>query len=162
MNLKLKRWLALVGLVFVCQGVGALGAISTVQSLDSWYSALNKPFFNPPNWIFGPVWTSLYLMMAVSSWLVLGTEIKNKELKRRALFLFVLQLVLNACWSFLFFGMRHPFYGLVDIVLLCIFIFLTIKSFQRISKWAAILLWPYFAWVSFATVLNFSLWWLNR
>jgi benzodiazapine receptor len=160
-NTKLKRFFSLIGLILLCQGVGILGALSTTQNLEGWYRHLTKPFFNPPNWIFGPVWTSLYLMMAVSCWLVL-CQPSDKKLKTKALLFFGLQLIANALWSFLFFGMQNTFYGLVDILLLAVLIFLTLKSFRVISKLAAMLLWPYFAWVCFATLLNFSLWWLNR
>jgi tryptophan-rich sensory protein len=126
---------------------------------DEWYEALNKPPWNPPNWVFGPVWTALYTMMAVAAWLV--WQPGGFARQRRALTWFLTQLALNAMWTPLFFGLQRPGIALVEIVLLWGAIVMTALAFQRVSRVAAWLLMPYLAWVSFAAVLNFSLWRLN-
>lgn len=142
--------------VAVCFGAAAIGA----QFMPGeWYESLNKPSWNPPNWVFGPVWTVLYLMMAVSAWLV--WRVRGWGGARHALTLFGVQLALNACWSWLFFGRYRPDLALVDIVLLWLAIGLTIRAFWSISRLAAYLLVPYWLWVSFATGLNFTLWRVN-
>lgn len=142
--------------VVVCFGAAAIGA----QFMPGeWYESLNKPSWNPPNWIFGPIWTVLYLMMAVSAWLVWRE--RGWQDARGALMIFGVQLVLNACWSWLFFGRYRPDLALVDIVLLWLAIGVTIRAFWPINRIAAYLLVPYWLWVSFATALNFTLWRLN-
>ena len=141
---------------------GVIGAIYTTHdSLDNWYADLNKPFFNPPDWIFGPVWTTLYIMMGIAAYLVWRKGLDDKVV-RIALACFIVQLILNAIWTPLFFGLHSPLLGLIDIVLLLAAIILTIVSFFKISATAALLLIPYLAWVSFATVLNASIYLLNR
>jgi len=134
----------------------AIGGLFTASSVSTWYVALNKPSFNPPNWVFGPVWTILYLMMGVSLYLVW-----TKRADKKAFTAFGVQLSLNALWSVLFFGMQMPLYAFIEIVLLWIAILATIIYFYRINKTAAYLLIPYILWVSFASVLNFSLYILN-
>jgi tryptophan-rich sensory protein len=142
--------------------VGFLGSLfTTADSLNNWYANLNKPTFNPPDWIFGPVWTTLYILMGIAVFLVWRKGLDNKPV-RLALILFVIQLVLNAIWSPLFFGLRSPLFGLIDIILLLSAIVLTIFYFFKISPWPALLLIPYLVWVSFATVLNTAIYILNR
>jgi benzodiazapine receptor len=141
--------------------IGVFGSLFTTDSLNNWYSGLNKPSFNPPNWIFGPVWTTLYIMMGIAAFLVWRNGLENK-IVRIALACYIVQLALNAIWTPLFFGLHSPLLGLIDIVLLFNAITVTIYAFFQISRPAAILLIPYLAWVFFATVLNASIYILNR
>jgi len=148
----MHKLLKLLAAIIVCEGVGFLGAIFTIPSITAWYSYLNKPSFNPPNWIFGPVWTILYLLMGVSLFLVL-----QKKLKKQRNFLLVLfsaQLFLNFLWSVIFFGMHLPLAAFMDILLLWISIALLIIDFWRFSRFASLILIPYLLWVSFASILN--------
>jgi benzodiazapine receptor len=159
----MKNWNALAMLFFfiaICLAVGGLGAIATGGSVSQWYPTLRKPSWNPPPWIFGPVWTTLYVMMGIAAWLVWRKRDFNGA--TGALWLFVLQLALNAAWSPLFFGLKNPLAGLVDIVPLCVAILATLVSFWKISPAAGTLLMPYWLWVCFATALNFTLWRMNR
>jgi len=137
------------------------GSAATFSSLSSWYSGLNKPDFTPPNWIFGPVWTTLYILMAIAFWRVL-TRGADASLTRPAVFWFLMQITLNALWSVAFFGLRSPAMGLCVIALMIVAIVLTLLSFRRIDGVAAVLLVPYLAWVAFASVLNAAVWLLNR
>lgn len=125
----------------------------------AWYAELNKPSWNPPGWLFGPVWTVLYSMMAVAAWLV--WQFGGFRLQGRALKWYLAQLLLNALWSPLFFGLHSPGLALGEILLLWVAIAITMRKFWRVSKWAGWLMVPYLGWVSFATVLNFILWRLN-
>jgi|SRR3972149_363324 len=127
----------------------------------TWYNSLNKPFFNPPSWVFGPAWTILYSLIAISAYLIWRKGFKKKQVKE-ALKVFTVQLVLNLSWSPIFFGARNSFLALIVIVLMLIYIVKTIKVFAKIDKTASHLLYPYIAWVSFATILNFSIWILNK
>jgi tryptophan-rich sensory protein len=138
--------------VLICEGVGFLGTIFTIPSIATWYAYLNKPSFNPPSWIFGPIWTILYCLMGVSVFLVLQKKLK-KQLNFLVL-LFTVQLFLNFLWSIIFFGMHLPLAALLEIALLWISIALLIVDFWKFSKPGAILLIPYLCWVSFASVLN--------
>lgn len=153
-------WVGLLGLILLCQGVGAAGALFTADSIGTWYAGLVKPAFNPPSWVFGPVWTLLYLMMAVACWLVIRAP-AEKAGKARALWFFAGQLAANGIWSPLFFGLKNPGLAFADILVLWVLIGVTVAAFLRISKPAALLLIPYWGWVSFAAVLNFSFWQLN-
>jgi len=146
--------LKLILSIGICLGAGILGSFFTVSSIPNWYVTLNKPFFSPPNWVFGPVWTILYILMGYSLYLVWK--------KKKVPSVFWLQLILNASWSIIFFGMKNPGLALIDIALLWVAIVLTIKSFYKISKSAAYLLIPYLLWVSFASILNISIWLLNK
>jgi len=157
--MKKESWIKLVIAVLVCQLAGIAGAIYTSGSLTTWYAALAKPLFNPPNWIFAPVWITLFLLMGISLWLVWQKE-KKKNINTAFVF-FSIQLVLNAMWSAFFFGMQNPLYALIDIALLWLAILATILSFWKISKSASYLLVPYILWVTFAAVLNFYIWRLN-
>jgi len=157
--MKLNNFSKLVVSIIIPLSAGLVGSIFTVSSISGWYSHLVKPSFNPPNWIFGPVWTTLYFMMGIALFLVWrGVWDKNKK---KAVTIFSIQLFLNLIWSILFFGLHNPFLGLIDIVLLWISILWTVLSFHKISKAAALLLLPYLLWVSFASVLNYSVWMLN-
>lgn len=144
----------------VCFLAAAVGSAFTIGAIDTWYITLNKPFFSPPNWVFGPVWTLLYLMMGVSLYIFWDIKTNIKE-RRLGLSMFSVQLVLNALWSILFFGLKSPIAAFVVIILLWFTICLTIKKFLKASKLAGWLLIPYFAWVSFATILNLSIIILN-
>ena len=145
----------------VCLGAGALGSVFTALSVESWYRAIDKPAFTPPSWVFGPVWTLLYILMGIALFLVWrqGTDTPGV---RTALTVFVIQLALNTLWSLLFFGLRRPLLGLIDIALLWAAILVTMVRFHPLSRTAAWLLAPYLAWVSYATALNFAIWRLNR
>lgn len=120
---------------------------------DDWYANLDKPAWTPPGWVFGPVWTTLYLMMSVAAWLVW-----RRDGWRKPMFLYLLQLSLNAAWTPLFFGLRAPGWALLDIIALWITVLLTLRSFYRFSKPAGWLLVPYLGWISFASFLNYTLW----
>lgn len=148
---------ALAGYILLCLAVAALGGLATAQSVQTWYPTLIKPSWTPPPWLFGPVWTLLYIMMGTAAWLVWRKGVMAKP----ALLVFYLQLLLNLMWSILFFGMQSPLLGLVDIVVLWVTIAVTIRMFYAHSGWAAVLLVPYIAWVSFATALNAAIFALN-
>lgn len=151
----------LVVSVGVCLGAGAVGGIFTASSVESWYRTLAKPAFTPPSWVFGPAWTTLYILMGVALFLVWKRGTANPGV-RTALTVFIIQLALNTLWSLLFFGLRRPLLGLIDIALLWAAILVTMVRFHPLSRTAAWLLAPYLAWVSFATALNFAIWRLNR
>lgn len=150
----------LVLFVMVCLGVAGAGAFFTAGSVNQWYPILQKPSWTPPSWLFGPVWTILYLMMAVAAWIIW----RNRDLNnvRGTLGLFAFQLALNAAWSPLFFGLKSPLAGLLDIIPLWTAILGTLLAFWKISPLAGALLVPYWLWVSFAAVLNFAIWKMNR
>jgi tryptophan-rich sensory protein len=158
--MKFPEILKLVASVILCQMSGFLGSLFTTPAIPTWYATLKKPFFNPPNWIFSPVWISLFILMGVSLFFVWRRP-DHPKFKIASIFFFV-QLILNILWSAAFFGLRAPLLGLIDIVLLWIAILLTIQHFLKVSKFAGVLLLPYLVWVGFATLLNFSLWILNR
>ena len=160
MKINLNEILKLVVSIIICQLAGFIGSIFTTPAIPGWYAALVKPTFTPPNWVFAPVWTSLYLLMGISAFLVWRKGLDN-HLVDSGLRIFILQLFLNTLWSFLFFGLKFPFLGFLEIVLLWVAILLAILSFFRVSKLAGILLLPYILWVSFAIILNFSIWRLN-
>jgi translocator protein len=152
----------LIAMILGCEAAGGLGALVSGNAIETWYPTLRKPSFNPPNWIFGPVWTLLFALMGVALYLVSETKGDDERVTRLAKWLFALQLGLNVLWSGLFFGLRSPFFALIEIVFLWIAILLTILAFARISRTAALLLLPYLAWTTFAAVLNVALWRLNR
>jgi tryptophan-rich sensory protein len=156
---KIKDILKLVLSVALCQLAGFLGSLFTIPAIPTWYKTLNKPFFTPPDWIFSPVWISLFILMGISLFLVWQRQ-GHRKLKMALIFFFA-QLIFNMLWSAAFFGLRSPLLGLIDIVLLWFAILLTIQNFLRVSRTAGLLLLPYILWVSFAAVLNFSLWILN-
>ncbi len=140
--------------------IGAVAGSFTASSVNGWFTTLVKPSFNPPNWLFGPVWTALYIMMGISCYLVWNSKVAEK-IKNEALVFYLIQLLLNFLWSFIFFYAEQPGWALIDIILMWVMILLTILKFGRISSIAAWLLVPYISWVSFATILNFAIWKLN-
>jgi translocator protein len=148
--------------VAICVLVGFLSGFATQSSVKTWFLTVNKPFFNPPSWVFAPVWTILYIMMGIAFGLIWSSSFKDKKILKKAMIIFVIQLALNALWSILFFGLCNPLLALIEIVLLWLMIYETIKVFKPIDNLASKLLYPYLAWVSFATILNGSIWWLNR
>ncbi|MDD5416087.1 MAG: tryptophan-rich sensory protein [Candidatus Daviesbacteria bacterium] len=139
--------------IVICLAAGGVGSLFITSSIPDWYQTLNKPFFSPPNWVFGPVWTILYIMMGLSLYLVWT--------KKKVPTIFWIQLILNVAWSIIFFEMKNPALALVEIVALWIAIFLTIKAFTKINKLAGNLLIPYLLWVTFASFLNLSIVILN-
>lgn len=149
----------LTGFIVVCFTSAGLGAAATSSSVGGWYQTLVKPDWNPPDWLFGPVWSLLYLMMAVSGWLVWRRH--GWSGSRTGLIWFVVQLSLNLLWSFVFFGMQRPGLALIEILALWLSIVATCVTFHDKSRNAAILLLPYLAWTSFAVFLNFTIWKLN-
>jgi len=156
---KCRQIAGLTAWIALCFAAAGLGAWATSSGPDTWYAGLRKPPFTPPDWVFGPVWSVLYLTMAVAAWMVWRRE----GLRRAALplGLFVLQLVLGAAWSALFFGWRSPGLAMADLVLLWCAILATVLCFWYRSAVAGWLLMPYLAWVSFAGALNFAIWRLN-
>lgn len=153
--------------IAVSELAGIIGSVFTVSAIPGWYAGLVKPAFNPPAWIFGPVWTTLYVLMGISLFLVWKQHphiLKNMRVLRAwrlAMFLFFSQLLLNAVWSILFFGLHSPGWALLDIAALWLAIVWTIAAFSKISRPAAWLLAPYILWVSFAAYLNYTIWALN-
>ena len=154
-----KKWLGLVAFIVVCLAISALGAAVTAQSVGTWYQTLKKPPFNPPDWVFAPVWTALYLMIAVAGWRV--WRVRGLTGAPAAMSAYAAQLALNLAWSFLFFGARAIGLAFAEILLLLATIFVNILLFWRIDRLAGWPLVPYAAWVLFATALNFELWRLN-
>jgi translocator protein len=151
--------LALMISVAVCFGAAAAGSWLTFASLDTWYAGLTKPSLNPPNWVFGPVWSTLYLLMAIAAWLVWQRRERTKV--KLPLMLFAAQLALNVAWSGCFFYLQRPGLALADIALLWLSILATMVSFFRVSGVAGASLVPYWLWVTFASYLNFAIWRLN-
>ena len=149
----------LIVFVGLCLAVGALGGWVTADSVKTWYTTINKPSFTPPNWLFGPVWTVLYVLMGVAAWRVWCNARPYRA--RMPLALFALQLALNLAWSVVFFGMHRVGAAVVVIVSLEAAILSTVVAFRRIDGLAALLLVPYALWVAFATVLNIAVWRLN-
>jgi len=159
-NVSGKDIIKLVVSVVVCLAAGAIGSVFTRSSIPTWYATLVKPAFSPPNWLFAPVWTLLYILMGVAAFLVWRKGLENRKV-RIELIVFLIQLVLNVFWSVVFFGLESPFYGLMVISILWVAILVTAVMFFKISRVASVLLWPYLAWVSFAAILNSSIWLLN-
>jgi len=158
--MKNKDYYKLTVAVVVCQLAGIIGSVATSSSVSTWYSTLTKPALNPPGWVFGPVWITLYLLMGIALFLIWKKGVKRNEVKV-AMSVFGAQLILNTVWSLLFFGAQNPGWALVDIVLLWAAIVWTIALFYKVSQPAAYLLVPYILWVSFAAYLNYALWILN-
>ena len=156
MNKYLKLFIAIV----ICESAGLIGTIFTMSEIPNWYAGLVKPALNPPSWIFGPVWTMLYLLMGIALFLIWNTGIKRHDV-RKAIGIFALQLILNSIWSIVFFGLHSTGWAFVNLVAIWLAIIWTIMLFNKISKPAARLLIPYILWVSFAGYLNFMIWILN-
>ncbi|GAB2816948.1 TspO/MBR family protein [Ferruginibacter profundus] len=140
--------------------VGGISGYFTASGVEGWYAAANKPWFNPPNWIFAPVWTALYILMGIALYLVWKTETIG-TVKQTAIILFAVQLTLNFFWSLIFFKLQQPGWAFAEIIAMWVMILLTILWFGKISSTAAWLLVPYICWVSFASVLNYAIWKLN-
>lgn len=145
--------------IAIAQTAGIIGSFFTAQSVRTWYATLAKPDWNPPSWVFGPVWISLYTLMGISAFLV--WENKNASGTKTALVFYAIQLALNALWSILFFGIKNPALAFAEILVLLLFILITTFLFWKIDYRAGILLLPYIAWVSFASFLNYNIWKLN-
>ncbi len=154
------KWITLLACVALPVVIGSLSGLANVDSINGWYSTLNKPSFNPPNYLFGPVWTLLYFLMGISLYLVLQTP--KSDVRNTALILFAIQLLLNFSWSFIFFYFQSPFAALIIILLMWVSILTMIIYYFRLSHSAAYLQIPYILWVSFATVLNGAIWYLNK
>jgi tryptophan-rich sensory protein len=138
--------------------VGGLSGYFTASNIATWYVTLNKPFFNPPNYLFGPVWTVLYLMMGISLGMIINAKHSNKN---KSLIIFSIQLVLNFFWSVIFFSLQSPGWAAIEIIALWLSIIYMIRNFYKINKWAGWLQIPYLLWVTFASVLNISIYVLN-
>jgi tryptophan-rich sensory protein len=159
MNIR-DIWKLVVSIV-ACLAAGAIGSIFTRSAIPTWFATLEKPVFSPPNWLFAPVWTLLYILMGIAAFLVWRKGLGNWQV-RSALIVFLIQLILNTLWSVVFFGLESPLFGLVVISVLWVLILVNVIQFFKISRAASVLLWPYLLWVTFATVLNSSIWLLNR
>lgn len=158
----MQKILRIAVVVMTCLVIGYFSGMVTRESITTWYPTLIKPVFNPPNWIFAPVWTVLYIMIGVAGGMVWNRLEFDAERVKKAFLFFIIQLALNALWSYLFFGFHNPLLALMEIVLLWLIIFETYTQFKKIDKVAGMLFIPYLAWVSFAMILNGSIWWLNR
>jgi translocator protein len=145
--------------VIAVAATSLLGQLATYPNLAPWYAGLVKPSFNPPNWVFGPVWTTLYLLMAFSVWRIL--RLPQSPERRWALIIFFVQLALNAAWSWMFFAANNPLLGLINIVPQFLVVFATVAAFYRLDRIAGWSLFPLVAWVGYATLLNFAIWRLN-
>lgn len=159
----MRKYISLAVFLILLFSLSGIAGYITSSSVDGWYKAIEKPSFNPPNWVFGPVWATLYAMIAISGWLVwkeLSGNFKQK-ITTTEFKIYGAQVAANFIWSVLFFGMERPFYALIDIILLLVLIGLNIRIFKPVSKTAAFLLAPYFCWVAFALTLNLSIVWLN-
>ena len=158
--MKVNNFFKLVIAIAVSELAGIIGSFFTISAIPNWYAGLAKPALNPPAWVFGPAWTTLYALMGIAAFLIWRMGWERKEVKM-ALGVFGIQLFLNAIWSIIFFSLHSPGWALVDIVLLWLAIVWTIAVFYKISKPAAYLLLPYILWVSFASYLNYAIWVLN-
>jgi benzodiazapine receptor len=159
--MKKVDWPKLIFAILLCQAAGIIGSLFTFSAIPTWYAGLIKPSFNPPSWIFGPVWTALYALMGLSLYLILSYGLKKKGVKT-AINLFTLQLIANILWSIIFFGMKNIRLALIEIIVLLVLVLLTMLKFYKINKEAVYLLIPYFLWGSFATFLTYSIWILNK
>lgn len=157
----MKNWMKLVISVAVPVVIGFIGGQFSKPEIDGWYQSIEKPLWQPPNWVFGPVWTALYILMGISLYLVWKSNTPENR-KRTAIALWIVQLVFNFLWSYIFFSLHELGWALAEILVLWVFILLTIFAFARISKLAAWLLVPYISWVSFASILAYTIYQLNR
>ena len=153
-----KKILKLLGCIMVCQSAGLLGSNFVANGMATWYPALQKPFFNPPDWIFGITWAVIYTLMGIALFMIWQTK---KETTAIAIYIFISQLVLNAAWSIIFFGLHQIAFACIELITLWAFILLMILKFYEIKKHTLWLLLPYIIWVSFAVYLNIMLWYLN-
>lgn len=160
LNIKHIDWPKLTLFVLVSELLGGIGSFATFTQINTWYAQLAKPPFNPPNWLFGPVWAVLFALMGLSAYII-WTSSAGHKLESQAKNIFIAQFVLNILWSFIFFTMHQPLVACIEICLLWLTIVSTILHFGKISKLAAGLLVPYLLWVTFAAVLNFAIWLMN-
>lgn len=158
---RINDWWVLIGFIVLSEGAGIIGSIFTTSAIGTWYTTLTRPDLAPPNWIFGPVWTTLFFLMGVAAFLV-WRQGWQRSTVRGALGIFFVQLVLNTLWSIIFFNFQALGAALIEIVVLWCAICATIAAFGKVSKPAAWLLVPYIVWVSFAAYLNYMFWVLNR
>lgn len=158
--MNIKKLSKIFAAIIIAGLAGAIGSVFTGSAIQTWYTTLARPSFAPPNFLFGPVWTTLYIFMGIASYLIFEKGWERKDVKR-ALNIYLAQLVLNALWSIVFFGLHAIGWALVVIIALWILILMTILSFRKISKPAAYLLVPYILWVTFATALNYGFFALN-
>jgi tryptophan-rich sensory protein len=154
-----NHWLSLIVLIGICYGAAWIGSVVTRPAINNWYAGLAKPSWRPPNWAFAPAWTVIYTLMAFAAWIVWNRHETLFVLP--ALCVFGIQLALNAAWSAIFFGLRRPGLAVIEIACLWVAILATVIQFWRIAPLAGWLLVPYLAWVSFAMVLNFTIWRMN-
>ena len=161
MTIKYKTILPVVIAILIPELVGWISTLFTVQAIPTWYAHLQKPTFAPPNWVFAPIWTTLYALMGIASYLVIKHGFKKKKVSV-ALWYYAFQLGLNFLWTFVFFGLHSTVGGIIMIGLLWASIALTMLQFQKISRASAYLMYPYLLWVSIAALLNFSIVLLNR
>jgi tryptophan-rich sensory protein len=159
--MKINTVSKLIIAITVSELAGIIGAVFTTPSITGWYAGIVKPAINPPAWVFGPVWTILFVLMGISAFLVWEKGLERRDVQI-ALGIFIGQLVLNTLWSIIFFGLHSPGGALVEIMFLWLIILATIGMFYKISKAAAWLLVPYILWVSFASYLNYAIWILNK
>ncbi|PIR07329.1 MAG: TspO protein [Candidatus Komeilibacteria bacterium CG11_big_fil_rev_8_21_14_0_20_36_20] len=155
-----NNYFKLFSSIFICLLAGLIGSLFTRPAIDTWYAGLDKPFFNPPNWIFAPTWTILYILIGIAFYLIWQSGQKREQIKL-ALIVFIVHLFLNAGWSIIFFGWQNSQIAFIDIVILWMMIAWLLDLFYKIRKSAMYLLIPYFLWVSFALLLNLSIWQLN-
>lgn len=158
----MNKYVKILIFVLTCVAIGYISGMVTRSAVLTWFPTLIKPSFNPPSWVFAPVWSLLYIMMGIAAGLVWSRIDFEREAVRKALLFFVIQLALNALWSILFFGLKNPMLAGIEIILLWLMIYETYIKFGKIDKIAGYLFIPYLLWVSFASVLNISIWWLNR
>ena len=157
--MNVRNLIALIICLSIPLLTGAVAGIVTSSNIATWYASLNKPFFNPPNWLFGPVWTALYILMGISLFIVWKQP--HTRMRKQALQVFFVQLLFNFAWSFIFFYFHQPGIALIEIIILWFAILIMIITFSRLNRWSAYLQLPYFGWVTFATALNASIWYLN-
>ena len=158
----MNKYLKIIYCVAICLAVGYLSSNVTQSSITTWYPEIKKPSFNPPNWVFAPVWTMLFIMMGIAAGMIWNQLENQRELVKKALLFFTVQLLLNALWSYLFFGLNNVLLALIEVILLWLVIYETFHIFRKIDKKAAYLFIPYLIWVAFAAILNGSIYYLNR
>ncbi|MFC1565616.1 TspO/MBR family protein [Candidatus Neomarinimicrobiota bacterium] len=151
--------IALVISIIIAQGSGLIGSVFTASSVNTWFETISKPTWNPPSWIFGPVWISLYFLMGIAAYIVwLQKDISSVKI---ALWVYGIHLIFNSLWSILFFGLQNPQLAFFEIIILLILILITTVLFWKINNWAGALMIPYITWVSLAAFLNYTIWQLN-
>ena len=158
----MQKNLRIAAIVLTCLAVGYFSSLITRENIPTWYVTLKKPIFNPPNWVFAPVWTILYIMMGIAAGRVWNKVDNDLQNVKKGMYFFIVQLALNALWSYLFFDIHNLFLSLIEIILLWLMIYETMVQFKKVDKLASKLLIPYLVWVSYATILTASVWYLNK